>query len=151
MPNYNPYNMNYYMQDLQNMKDRIDRTMQQYAQTQTQMQQPMQPITQNFQIAPSQTQNELEARFVNNVDEVKNIFVMRTGIFTTKDFSTIFVKDINGNIRTFNTEEVLDVDERDLEIRNLRKEIEELKSNQVINREITLDNKTEKATTTKKK
>ena len=98
MPMYNPYNTNMYMQELQGMRDRIDRTMQQYQQTQSQ--QPVQPITQNFQIAPQQQQPELEGKYADNIDVVKNTFVMKTGIFATKDFSTIWVKDISGNIKT---------------------------------------------------
>lgn len=48
--NYGYNNANFYMQDLQNMRDRIDRQM---AQMQTaQAQQPV-PITQNFQLATS--------------------------------------------------------------------------------------------------
>lgn len=122
---YNPYNTNMYMQELQGMRDRIDRTMQQYQQTQAQ--QPVQPITQNFQIAPQQQQIELEGKYANNIDEVKNTFVMKTGIFATKDFSTIWVKDISGKIRTYKTEEIIEMDEKDKEIYMLKKEIQEMK------------------------
>lgn len=45
------YNTNFYMQDLQNMRDRIDKQM---AQIQQQNSQPV-PITQNFQLAPNNT------------------------------------------------------------------------------------------------
>jgi FtsZ-binding cell division protein ZapB len=130
---YNPYN-NYYMQDLQNMRDRIDRQMQQYQQNQNQMQQPMQPITQNFQLAPTQPTTELEGKYANNIDEVRNTFVIKTGIFTTKDFSTIWVKDVAGNIKTYRTEEVIELDEKDKKIKEqdttillLQKQINELK------------------------
>ena len=125
MPNYNPYMNNMYLQDLQSMKDRIDRTMQQY---QHQQQQPtMQPITQNFQLAPQQFNTELEAKYATNVDEVKNTFVIKTGLFATKDFSTIWVKDVTGNIRTYKTEEVVELDEKDKQIQELKKQINELK------------------------
>ena len=125
MPSFNPYN-NFYMQDLQNMKDRIDRTMQQYQQNQMQNQQPMQPITQNFQIAPTQPNTELESKYANNIDEVKNTFVMKTGIFAKKDFSTIWVKDVTGNIKTYNTEEVVELDEKDKQILEQKKRITSL-------------------------
>ena len=131
MPNYNPYN-NFYMQDLQNMKDRIDRTMQQY---QHQVQQPqMQPITQNFQISPMQSNTELEAKYANSIDDVKNTFVIKTGIFTNKDFSMIWIKDVTGKIKTYRTEEVIELDDKDKKILeqnktidSLQKEINELK------------------------
>lgn len=118
----------YYMQNLQDMRDRIDTQMKQYQQSQMQMQQPIaQPITQNFQLAPNTTNNELESKYVNNIDEVKNTFVIKMGVFMTKDFSTLWVKDVSGNIRTFRTEEIIEMDEKDKEIYMLKKQIEEMK------------------------
>ncbi len=119
-------NNQYYMQDLQNMRDRIDSQMRQMQQIQNQQQVP-QPITQNFQLAPNPTNNELESKYVNNIDEVRNTFVMKTGIFTDKNFSNIWVKDVTGKIRTFRTEEVVEMDEKDKEIYELKKEIESMK------------------------
>ena len=122
--NYYPNNQ-FYMQDFQNMRDRIDRQMQQL---QSQNQQPVQqPITQNFQLAPNPTNNELESKYVNSIDEVKNTFVMKTGIFLTKDFKTLWVKDVTGNIKTYKTEEVIELDEKDREILDLQKQVNELK------------------------
>ena len=77
---------------------------------QSQMQQPItQPITQNFQIAPqpNNNNNELESKYADNIDAVKNTFVIKTGIFVNKDFSTLWVNDATGNIRTFRTEEII--------------------------------------------
>ena len=131
MANY-PFNYNPYMQDLQSMRERIDRTMQQYQQNQSQMQQQPQ-IHQNFQLAPVQ-QNELEARYVNSIDEVKNIFVMREGLFVNRDMTTLWVKNISGDIKTYNLNEVIEIDPKDAEINNLKSEIanmRELLSQQV--------------------
>lgn len=130
MNNYYPYYTNHYIQDLQNTRDKIDNQIKQYQQVQMQQpyQQPIQqPITQNFQLAPNTQSSELEGKFANNIDEVKNTFVTKTGIFITKDFSTLWIKDVSGNIRTFNTEEVIEVDPKDKEIYFLKKQIEELK------------------------
>lgn len=121
--NYYPNNQ-FYMQDLQNMKDRIDSQMRQL-QNQQPIQQPQ--IHQNFQLAPQNNNNELESKYADNFDEVKNTFVMKTGIFTKRDFSTIWIKDVTGNIRTFKTEEVVELDEKDREILDLQKQINELK------------------------
>lgn len=126
-----PYYQNnqYYMQDLQNMKDRIDRQMQQVQQmnqNQIQNQQPV-PITQNFQLAPNPTNNELESKYANSIDEVKNTFVMKTGVFLNKDFTSLWIKDVTGNIRTFRTEEIIELDPKDKEIQMLRNEIEKMK------------------------
>lgn len=126
-----PYYQNnqFYMQDLQNMKDRIDRQMQQVQQmnqNQMQNQQPV-PITQNFQLAPNSNNNELESKYVNNIDEVKNTFVMKTGVFVNKDFTSLWIKDVTGNIRTFRTEEIIELDPKDKEIQMLKNEIERMK------------------------
>lgn len=126
--NYPMYpNNQFYLQDLQNTKDRIEA---QIRQIQNQQQQPIQQptnLTQNFQLAPNPTNNELESKYVNNIDEVKNTFVIKTGLFVNKDFSVLWVKDVTGKIRTFNTEEVFDMDEKDKEILMLKKQIQEMK------------------------
>lgn len=129
MTNFNPYvNNQMYMQELQNMKDKIDSQMKNLQQNQMQMQpQPIPQINQSFQITPQQNINELEGRFAENFEEVKNTFVSKTGLFAKKDFSIIWVKDINGNIRTFNTEEVIELDEKDKEILELKQQLNELK------------------------
>lgn len=114
MAMFNPYNNQYYMQDLQSMRDRIDKQMQQIQQNQFNQTQP--PITQNFQLAPNPTNQELEGKYANSIDEVRNTFVVRTGIFTTKDFSTIWIKDVTGNIKTYKTEEVIQLDDKDKKI-----------------------------------
>ena len=115
------------LQSLQDMRDRIDSQMKQMQQ-QNQVPQPVaQPITQNFQLAPTQTNNELESKYADSIQTVKNTFVMKTGIFLNKDFSTLWVKDVTGNIRTFRTEEVIEMDEKDKEIYMLKRQLEEMK------------------------
>lgn len=115
------------LQSLQDMRDRIDSQMKQMQQ-QNQVPQPIaQPITQNFQLAPTQTNNELESKYADNIETVRNTFVMKTGIFLNKDFSTLWVKDVTGNIRTFRTEEIIEMDEKDKEIYMLKKQLEEMK------------------------
>ena len=126
-----PYYQNnqYYMQDLQNMKDRIDnqmKQMQQFNQNQMQ-QQPIPQINQSFQLAPNPSSNELESKYVNNIDEVKGIFVMKTGVFLNKDLNTLWIKNTNGDIRTFELNEIIETDPKDKEIAMLKKQIEEMK------------------------
>lgn len=129
-----PYyaNSQYYMQnmqDLQNMREKIDRQMQQMQQlnqNQMQQQQPV-PITQNFQLAPNPTNNELESKYANNIDEVRNTFVMKTGVFVNKDFTSMWVKTTDGNIKTYELNEVIQQDPKDIEINNLKKELQRMK------------------------
>lgn len=133
--NYPFYNNNnqYYMQnlqDLQNMREKIDRQMQQMQQlNQNQMQQQPTPtnLTQNFQLAPNPNNNELESKYVNNIDEVKGIFVMKTGVFLNKELNTLWIKNTNGDIRTFSLEEIIEIDPKDKEIQMLRNELEKMK------------------------
>lgn len=130
--NYPIYGNNnqFFMNDLQAMRDKIDRQMQQIQMQQQQQQSMQQPtnLTQNFQLAPNNTNNnDLESKYANNIEEVKNTLVIKTGIFTTKDFSTIWIKDVTGKIRTFKTEEIVEMDEKDKEIYMLKRQVEELK------------------------
>ena len=127
-PNNQIYMQN--MQDLQNMREKIDRQMQQMQQlNQNQMQQQQQPvpITQNFQLAPNPTNNELESKYANNIDEVRNTFVMKTGVFVNKDFTSMWVKTTDGNIKTYELNEVIQQDPKDIEINNLKKELQRMK------------------------
>ena len=130
-----PYYQNnqYYMQnmqDLQNMKERIDKQMQQMQQfNQNQMQQQPTPtnLTQNFQLAPNPTNNELESKYANNIDEVRNTFVMKTGVFLNKELNTLWIKNTNGDIRTFELNELVEIDPKDREITMLKQELEKMK------------------------
>jgi len=127
-PNNQYYMQN--MQDLQNMREKIDRQMQQMQQlNQNQMQQQPTPtnLTQNFQLAPNSNNNELESKYVNNIDEVKGIFVMKTGVFLNKELNTLWIKNTNGDIRTFELSEIIQQDPKDVEINNLKQELQRMK------------------------
>ena len=143
MYNYNPYtnynnqfnpfaNQNN-IQQMEQIRDQWDQKIQlAQQQQQNQMQQPQvqqQPsVTQNFQLAPTTSNNsELEGRYAENIDEVKNTFVMKTGIFATKDYSTVWVKDVSGNIKIFKTEEIIPRDEKDMQIQALQDELNNMK------------------------
>lgn len=130
--NYPTYanNSQFYMQNLQDMRDRIDSQIRNYQQSQAQQQQVPQPqpqIHQSFQLAPQSSFSEIQAKYVSDINDVKNTFVIKTGIFLNKDFSTLWIKDVTGKIRTFATEEIIEMDEKDKEIYQLRKQIEEMK------------------------
>lgn len=127
-PNNQFYMQN--MQDLQNMREKIDRQMQQMQQlNQNQMQQQPTPtnLTQNFQLAPNPTNNELESKYANNIDEVRNTFVMKTGVFLNKELNTLWIKNTNGDIRTFELNELVEIDPKDREIALLKQELEKMK------------------------
>lgn len=155
-----PYYQNnqYYMQnmqDLQNMREKIDRQMQQMQQlnqNQMQNQQPIPQINQSFQLAPNPTNNELESKYVNNIDEVKGIFVMKTGVFLNKELNTLWIKNTNGDIRTFELNELVEIDPKDREITMLKQELEKMKemiSNESNGNSTIIDEPNESKTTTK--
>ena len=152
-PNNQYYMQN--MQDLQNMKERIDKQMQQMQQfNQNQMQQQPTPtnLTQNFQLAPNPTNNELESKYANNIDEVRNTFVMKTGVFLNKELNTLWIKNTNGDIRTFELNELVEIDPKDREIAILKQELEKMKemiSNESNGNSTIIDESNESKTTTK--
>ena len=120
---------NAYEQNLKNIINQANGQLQQLQQMQNPMQIPQQPtnLTQNFQLAPNSNNNELESKYAEDIDEVKNTFVTKTGIFITKALDTLWIKNVNGDIRTFNLNEVIPQDPKDIEINNLKKELQRMK------------------------
>jgi len=129
-PNNQYYMQN--MQDLQNMREKIDRQMQQIQQQNQMQQQPVpqpQPqIHQSFQLAPQSSFSEIQAKYVSDINDVKNTFVMSLGMFLNKEMTTLWLKNINGEIRTFSLNEIIEQDPKDIEINNLKQELENMKS-----------------------
>lgn len=129
---YNPYSPNN-IQQMEQIRDQWDAKIQ-LAQQQNQIQQqqtqtPQIPqINQSFQLAPTtNTNSEVEARYAESIEEVKNTFVMKTGIFITKDSSTLWIKNVSGDIKTFKLEEIKQLDEKDIQIQQLQDELNNMK------------------------
>ena len=121
------------LQSLQDMRDRIDsqmKQMQQFNQNQMQQQvpQPQPQIHQSFQLAPQSSFSEIQAKYVSDINDVKNTFVMSLGMFLNKEMTTLWLKNINGEIRTFSLNEIIEQDPKDIEINNLKQELENMKS-----------------------
>lgn len=118
---YPNYNTPYYMQDLQSMRDRIDKQLQQMQQ----INQPQQtPITQNFQLAPSQNSS---IKYAETIDDVKKDLVFGDTLFVNKDYTYMWMKNARGDIKTYEVKEIVILDEKDTQIKNLTAQIEELK------------------------
>lgn len=120
---YNPNNM--YMQDLQQMRDRIDNQIKQMQQYQP-MQQPT-AINQTFQLAPNQNINDLDGKYATNIDEVKNTLALKNTLFIDKENKNLWIKNADGTIKTYTLTEVVELDPKDKQIIELQKQIEELK------------------------
>ena len=125
---YNPYNNQMYINDLQNMRDRIDRQMQQMTQTN---QQPTPQINQNFQITPTQNNNTI--KYVNNIEEVKNELVFSDTLFVNKEFNRLWFKNAKGEVTIYDLKKVVELDEKDKKINELMARIELLESEKVNN------------------
>lgn len=118
------------LQSLQDMRDRIDSQIRNYQQNQVQQQQVPQPqpqIHQSFQLAPQSSFSEIQAKYVSDINDVKNTFVMSLGMFLNKEMTTLWLKNINGEIRTFNLNEIIEQDPKDVEINNLKQEIQRMR------------------------
>lgn len=118
-----PYNQAAYEQNLENIIQQANGQLQQLRNRPVPTN-----LTQNFQIAPqSNNPNELQSAYANNVDEVRNIFMAKNGVFVDKDLTTMWFKNTEGKIRTFSLAEVIEKDAKDIEIEKLKKQIEEMK------------------------
>lgn len=114
---FNPYNSQMYMNDLQNMRDRIDRQLQMANQNQPQST----PITQNFQLAPSQNNNGI--KYANSIDDVKKELVFVDTLFVNKEYTQLWHKNASGEIKTYELREIIEKDEKDLKIEQLEAKI----------------------------
>lgn len=127
----NPYNNNFsnvgYMQELQSMRDRIDKQITQMQQQP--VQQPQTPaINQTFQLSnPTNNNNDYDAKSVTSIDEVKSTLTIRNTLFVDKDMSKLWLKDASGNIKTYSLTEIIEIDEKDKQILDLQKQIDMLK------------------------
>ena len=112
----NGYNMNY-INDLQNMRDRIDKQLQMVNQTQPQTT----PITQNFQIAPNN--NNTGIKYVNSVEDVKKELVFDDTLFINKERTILWFKNALGDVKTYQIVEIVEKDPKDAKIEELEQKI----------------------------
>lgn len=142
--NYPMYgNSQFYMNDLQQMRDRIDRQMQQMQQQNQYQMQPPAPITQNFQLAPNQNNvSELEGKYAENIEEVKNTLVLKNTLFVNKDMNILWFKNAGGDIKKYSLIEVVELDPKDKEIAELKQQVVVMQ--EIINKNNSNENKPEK-------
>ena len=115
-------------------KERIESQIAELQKMKEQLNQPpiSQPtnLTQNFQLAPS---NSSTIKFVNSMDDVNKEIVVGDTPFFSKDMSVLWVKGLNGSIRSFELREIVPKDEKDMLIDSLMMQIEDLKKGKVEN------------------
>lgn len=113
---FNPYNNQMYMQDLQGLRDKIDRQMQLANQNQPQTA----PITQNFQLAPNQNNG---IKYVNTIDDVRKELVFADTLFVNKEYSLMWLKNASGDIKSYELKEIVELDQKDKKIKELEEKI----------------------------
>lgn len=124
--NTNPYYQAPTRQDNLNMIDeQISRLNQMKSQlTQQQPTQQHQPsINQTFQLAPT-SQNTM--RYVNTMDDVAKEMVFGDTPFFSKDMSVMWLKNAKNEIKTYELNEIVPKDEKDLMIENLKMQVDEM-------------------------
>lgn len=119
----NPY-MNMY--NPQASIDKLNEQINNLEKMKAQMQQPQQPtnLTQNFQLAP--TSRDV-IRYATSIDEVQRDMVIGETPYFSKDMSVVWIKNLKGEIRTYELKEIVPLDEKDMQIKYLQSQIEELK------------------------
>lgn len=119
-PYINPYNP-------QVSVDRINSQIAELEKMKTQIQQPIQPptnLTQNFQIAPT---NREVIKYADSLEEVQRDMVIGDTPYFSKDMSVVWVKNSKGDIKTYELNEIVPKDEKDLQIELLQAQINEMK------------------------
>lgn len=119
----NPY-MNSY--NPQMTIDKINEQMNELNRMKQQLQQPQQPtnLTQNFQIAPT---NREVIRYASSMEEVQRDMVIGDTPFFSKDMSVVWIKNAKGEIKTYELNEIIAKDDKDIQIELLQAQINEMK------------------------
>ena len=87
-----------------------------------QMQQPTN-LTQNFSMMPQAP----IIKYANSLDDVKREMVMGETPYFSKDMSVVWIKNVKGDIKTYELNEIVPKDNKDLQIEYLQAQIEELR------------------------
>ena len=120
----NPY-INSYNQQM--TIDRINNQMNELEKMKQQLSQPVQQptnLTQNFQISPT---NRDVIRYAGSMEEVQRDMVIGDTPYFSKDMSVVWIKNTKGEIKTYELNEIIPKDNKDIQIEYLQAQIEELK------------------------
>ena len=112
----NPYQRSFNTISQQSMYEQIDNEINNLQQMKERMKNnATQPpaINQTFQLAPT---NREIMRYVNSIDDVQRENVIGETPYFSKDLSIVWIKGLNGNIRTFELTEIIPKDDKDIKI-----------------------------------
>ena len=119
------YNTQYY--NTQANLDRVNNQIAELEKIKAQLNQPItQPtnLTQNFQLAPT---NRDVIKYAASMEEVQREQVIGDTPYFSKDMSVVWIKNTRGGIKTYELNEIIPKDEKDIQIELLQNQIEELK------------------------
>ena len=127
-PYYNPQmnidRINNQIAELERLKSQIPQ----------QVQQTQPSINQTFQLAP--TSREI-IKYANNMEEVQKEIVIGDTPFFSKDMSIVWIKNTKGEIKTYELNEIIAKDDKDIKIEYLQAQIEQLKKEMKNNEPLT--------------
>lgn len=124
---YNNYPRNYINNyNQQTMYEQIDNQINQLQQMREQIKQNNQQpaINQTFQLAPT---NNHTVRYADTIDDVSRETVYYDTPFFSKDMSVLWFKNAKGEIKSYELNEIIPKDDKDIQIEFLQSQIEELK------------------------
>jgi prefoldin subunit 5 len=113
----------------------------------SQLQQPQQQptnLTQNFQLAPT---NRDVIKYANSLDEVQRDMVIGETPYFSKDMSVVWIKNTKGEIKTYELNEIIPKDAKDMQIEMLQAQIDELKKGMKKNEQFNSNVNAEQTTT----
>lgn len=120
--------------------DRLNEQINNLEKMKSQLQQPVQQptnLTQNFQIAPT---NREVIRYANSIEEVQRDLVIGDTPYFSKDMSVVWIKNTKGEIKTYELNEIVPKDDKDIKIEFLEAQIRELKEGMSANAKSNVDN-----------
>ena len=123
----NSYMQNYpnTIYNQQSLNDKIDNQIAQLQQMKEQFKNNQQPaINQTFQLAPNTNHT---MKFANIIDDVIKDNVYVDTPFFSKDMTIMWLKNAKGDIKTYELNEIIPKDEKDMQIELLQNQINELK------------------------
>ncbi len=103
--------------------DRLDEQINNLQKLKSQMLHPVPNLTQNFQLAP----NKEVIRYANSIEEVQRDMIAGDTPYFSKDMSIVWVKNTKGEIKTYELNEIIPKDEKDIQIELLQTQLDELK------------------------
>ena len=118
--NYNPYNQQANIDRINAQINELEKLKNQYQNITS----PQPSINQTFQLAPTNTSN---MKYATSIEDVNKELVISDTPFFSKDLSVVWIKNAKGEIKSYELNEIIQKDDKDLMIENLQYQISELR------------------------